>query len=402
MAYKLSIAFAHFFKSIHSVRFTILLVLGIFDFSLILFISFALSLNPTFVGVAYRIFYLCFSIYIVYIDNLKSRITAPYILFFYIFYLIYLIHLMSDVLLIPTLLQMSPMKYVFYAVGVVLIPTIAFLRFPENKEIEKAITIIYIVSLMICVLALIENYQTEVNGFKRLAGFSEFHPISLGHIAVTNIILSLYLPKTKFVKLMMPSILLSLTVLILSNSRGPWISLIVTITVLLGINKSKLFAIGNKYLSHIIFLTLFIISVILIWPRTLERIDYTINMGDQRLYLWKDSILQFLQHPISGNHIELLNYKTYSHNLFVEALMVTGVVGFSCLVFFIIKTFKSLVAILQLSAPHQILGLLYVQYFIGAMFSGSIITNYIFWYFSFLILAFEFYKPHFNNKLNFI
>lgn len=386
--------FAGFVKKIYSVRFTILLVFGIFDFCLITVISSAFGVTTTLVGTVYRIFYLCFSIYIIYKDNLKSQITTPYISFFF-FYLIYLIHLMSDVLLIPTLLQMSPMKYVFYAVGVVLIPTIAFLRFPENKEIEKAITTIYIVSLMICVLALIENYQTEVNGFKRLAGFSGFHPISLGHIAVTNIILSLYLFKTKFVKLMMPSILLSLTVLILSNSRGPWISLIVTITVLLGINKSKLFAIGNKYLSHIIFLTLFTISVILIWSRTLERVDYTINMGDQRLYLWKDSILQFLQHPISGNHIELLNYKTYSHNLFVEALMVTGVVGFSCLVFFIIKTFQSLVAILQSSAHHQIIGLLYVQYFIGAMFSGSIITNYILWYFSFLILTFKFYKPNF-------
>ncbi|MFC1531368.1 O-antigen ligase family protein [Gemmatimonadota bacterium] len=98
-----------------------------------------------------------------------------------------------------------------------------------------------------------------------------------------------------------------------------------------------------------------------------------------RLQLISDAWKQFLGQPLLGSSLDELGSAWYPHNLIVESFMATGILGGGA---FVVLVVGGLIAALRISIviPQQAwVALLYVQYFLGAQFSGALYTSYTMW-----------------------
>ena len=301
---------------------------------------------------------------------------------------------------------------------------------PENGKLYLTF------SLMICFLTLgqflyqLGNLSSYLSTSSRLA-FSAINPISIGHAAASTIILSLYclLLSSKFfgksskIKCIFLYVALGIGLyfLFFAASRGPLIATILCLFLLIIVKKPlkkssflkfDLAHIKLKYFSMILFVVLclpLIFQKLLLEGVNLDRLisyndSYEIGgfvSRDRLIDMAFSSILQD-NNLLAGFGLELPSHG-YPHNLLVESLLATGVIGalFFTVLFFgcILKAIK----ILMKSDCWGWLALIYVQYAVGGMFSGSLYASNIFWYLTFAIICFplkNFHKKKVDNTLS--
>jgi len=108
-----------------------------------------------------------------------------------------------------------------------------------------------------------------------------------------------------------------------------------------------------------------------------------------RIEMWKSGWLQFLENPIFGNGMDLLEFGYYPHNFFIEVLITTGLLGLSVFVVFLVVTFRKSVQIIK-GYPHLFfIVIIFYQSFVKAMFSSSIYEATWFAVGSALVLGFS-------------
>ncbi|WP_236976868.1 O-antigen ligase family protein [Membranihabitans maritimus] len=92
----------------------------------------------------------------------------------------------------------------------------------------------------------------------------------------------------------------------------------------------------------------------------------------ERLNIWKSDINQFLNHPIFGNSLESEYAGHYSHNILIETLITTGILGFIPFVIFFITTLSKIIKIVKTTPEYFWLPVIFIQAIIQYMFSGAI------------------------------
>jgi O-antigen ligase len=98
-----------------------------------------------------------------------------------------------------------------------------------------------------------------------------------------------------------------------------------------------------------------------------------------RLDIWYTSILQFLNNPIFGDYVLNRKWNFYPHNLFVEVLMSTGIMGFIPFFILTILAFIKTIKIIRLKPEDSWVIIIFLQGFVMSLFSGSITDNIVFW-----------------------
>ena len=98
-----------------------------------------------------------------------------------------------------------------------------------------------------------------------------------------------------------------------------------------------------------------------------------------RLDIWYTSILQFLNSPIFGDYVLNRKWNFYPHNIFVEVLMSTGIVGFLPFCILIYYAFKKSIKIIKFSPQDSWITIIFLQGFMMSSFSGSVTDNIILW-----------------------
>jgi hypothetical protein len=295
---------------------------------------------------------------------------------------------------------------------------------PENGKLYL------IFSLMICCLTLVAfsyqlgNLSNYLSSSSRLA-FAAINPISIGHTASSTIILSLYCllntrlfgkSKIKYVLLLYAALGFGLYFLFFAASRGPFISTILCLFLFVVLKKGSNGSSFLKYLSfdlakvklkYFFFIIFIIISLPVIFQKLLlegvnfDRLmsyneDYDIGGSWSRNRLINLAFSSVLQdnNLLAGFGLELPNGHGYPHNLLVESLLSTGITGalIFAVVFFgcILKSIK----ILMKSDSWGWLALIYIQYAVAGMFSGSLYASNIFWYLAFAITCFPLKNFH--------
>lgn len=370
--------FTHFNKYKYSIYFALPFI-GIP--SILTLVDFNIE-NPFRATVIYWVLFLVFSLFIIFEQTFERVKLNNFQISFLVFFFLYFLRLIADSFLFPVELGFPVIKYYAYFFCVILIPTFSFNFRLTEIELKYTFIIIFFISFIIIVFTLFENHYNYVNGFNRLFGGYNLHPIQLGHLVVTNFIITFYLfkryRKSKIISIgLIFSTILALIVLFKTSSRGPLVSLI-AVLVIIALN----FSYWNKrkiiFACVIIIITL--ISLQLFLPTFFERIIFTFQNGDARLFHWKTAIDQFLNSPFLGDSLEENVNKIYPHNVWIESFMTTGVLGgiiFSYIIFIFIKS--SIQMLLNNNYEYWIV-LLFIQYFIATLFSGSLITNYLFWY----------------------
>jgi len=180
---------------------------------------------------------------------------------------------------------------------------------------------------------------------------------------------------------------IGIIVMMLASSRGPLISVVICILLLLW--KS-----GKLNLRFGLICGFLMLGI---WSGTaftssygssfFERLFALSNEFDTESYgglgragLYKAAFELVVEHPFIGAGIEIPGVG-YPHNLTLEAFLVLGIGG-GCLFlyFLVIGTMKSFQLLRKQEPGWGWLGLLFLQYMVGGMFSGTLYGSYLFWY----------------------
>jgi len=353
------------------------------------------------VSIPYRAFILVLSIIIIfsYITGEKRRYKGIFLLPLFVFWLFYILRLLSDTLLFPIYLGGEVSTYYLFIFGVCLIPMLAFLVKVDDHTLKRMFNTTVLIITIACISTLYLSWIGAIAGenesFEIGRMYSEtLNPIALGHIGASlTILCGLYLLLNR-TQLSLSStnlffglfLILGLFTVGVAASRGPALALIICLMILI---FSELQLKNN--LKILIFSTLLFTMIysgaqyiegelgFKLITRTQEAVEID-ETTSSRLQFFADAWNQFLDNPLLGSALEELNTHFYPHNVIIESFMATGIIGG---IIFCLLIIISMMAAFQLIRTHSItyswIGLFYIQYLIGALFSGSLWGSNIMW-----------------------
>ena len=295
-------------------------------------------------------------------------------------------------------------QVLFFLVFVVVVPSLSFVNF-SNCNLDgflKISSVMVGLTISFSVVSFLRDFDPSIITSGRIST-EKINPISLGHLCVTLLVLNfgLYTCLTRNYKrniLLALSSLVSLGVLMATMSRGALLAFLLLVfyiiivkgkvrillfTMIFGICSLILMSVIANYFDFIDFDKIF---------GSYAKVGSSSDQSAQiRFSSYIGALNQFSENYLLGGVIEERSTGYYPHNIFLEILMSTGVLGgilyLMILVFTIFKVFM-----LKNDSYGLVISLLFLQYFVGSMFSGSVYNNNTFWYLLICILSFKLKK----------
>ncbi len=372
------------------------LVFALAGFGLVSFVPDIMGVDARTVTISYRasIFLISALLILFALSNLKGKLIVKFTSLLSISLIIaYLFRLSGDA---QFNFGRSLSEIMIIAIGVSFIPAIALSTLKNNKIILKASDILIVCFVLIAFLAVSNGF---IEGYDyRLSGNSVLNPITLGHFAASGIILitikwlTLREVRVSYMDKMWlgSSLLILFIALFMAGSRGPVLTLFLTLGYYL---SSRFTYILRKKLFGVILILTLIFIVVSSFEQVLTLFSnrMTIDFGDgqeggeARVLLWINGVKIFLQYPFFGNQTTTL--MGYPHNIMIEILMSTGVVGGIAFLMIITHAIKK---VHLLNKSHSALvwpGLLFFQHLAGSLLSGTLYSSNDLWYSLALLLA---------------
>lgn len=382
----------------------LLITLAISGYPFIATLSTALGLGSIYYSIAMRAFVLFVSIFLLLRSSfyLKPH-QFKYFGLFIIFWTIYLFRLTVDTVLYPDQLSRAPSEYWLWALGVCLIPTLSLVSAETVLVTQKAFKFIWI-SLGVSALLAISYGSTFVTNLEGMSvdtgrsALESLNPISMGHLGASLVIISGWhwisaVHPNKFNNLAsITSVVLGSYLLIIAASRGPFIALAIVITAFLFTLKLK----RLKGLSAVAILALLLLVIVAIQSFDFDDVALLIRIANisssedlsvlGRHESFSGAWNQFISNPLTGDFIDERSTGFYPHNMLLEALMSTGLIGgLAFLSFTVIAIWKSYVMVRDRQS-YAWIGLIFIQYCVGSQFSGALYLSDTFWIFSVLAI----------------
>ena len=367
---------------------TLLLSLNLFGYSF--FTSTFASLcgnNSSLITTPFRALMLALSCWVI-ILTIGNNKTQHNNTIFYIFLGIFFIYTLK---VIFDLYFDNPLKAGFYYK--VMEKYIWFITIPNTLALALSYRYIdYILALKIsillclfgCIMAFFNMHIYNYQDVGRMAIGNEIqllNSISLGHFGASSVILCLtQLKKDGFFLKVVHGTLITLGFLIVikAGSRGPIVSLAFAILMLLLSNTESLLkkvlalliiSLAYCYFEEILHLFSYISPVLE------NRFYRTIAEGDiERTTLFNLALQEFNKHPFGGGYF-MIPYRSYSHNMFVDALMTFGIWGIFFVIFILIISYDAYKIVKSKNQKYQWIGLLFFQLAFANLFSGAFYIN---------------------------
>lgn len=281
----------------------------------------------------------------------------------------------------------EPIDYWAWAMGGCIFPALAtYLCLTEDKRDWLFRLVLAVSALSTVMMLLLGNSMTYLpSGMGIDTGrwsIPTFNPIAMGHLGVTTILVSFgwFLNqrrmKVKQLAIVGGLVAAGALLLLLANSRGPLVSLGACLFTL------ALSRFNRKRTAAILIISGFGVAVLfatqyeLIYEGILRRFSMVSTGQDQatelRLIAINGAWDQFLTSPLMGDGIEERNTGFYPHNVILEALMTTGLIGAIPFVLLLTKATHASWTIMRKHEEFIWLALIQVQYLIAAQLSGAI------------------------------
>lgn len=227
---------------------------------------------------------------------------------------------------------------------------------------------------------------------ERVGGSVAFSTISFGHFCSTISLLALnnfFLRDKNKLQLLMSFLifLFGMFCMIKSGSRGPIFSMII-IGVFVYLIKSKNMV---SFFKRIILVSISIFSLINLFlfflknisPYLEQRLRVSVESGDlggrQRYY---DIAFEYISNNLFFGKQFLLKFSEYdyyySHNIFFDILIASGLFGLFFFLYIMFKVFKNIMYIFKNEKSYIWLCLLFLQYYTSLFLSGAFYMNSIF------------------------
>ena len=369
-------------------------ILGITGYQLVSGVTSIINIDNRVFSILFRTALLLFCIFLLSI-KLNKRNSVYHGKMIYpiaVFWCLYTAQLLLDTYVDPVSLSREPYEYIVFAIGAGFIPMMAFMLIINDYTLDRIVKIVYIAVVISCGLNGYSALTSEETLYYHRLFAVSLNPISLGHLAVTLLVLSVFFlikesnNKTVLKIIYILNVIFASIILSLSGSRGAFLSLIVVIFMYLLTNIKEKYLLVTITTFAIFFyglyeLSSYIENEYMFSPLTrLEKIaDPSAIHSSHRLFLISNAWEQFLDAPLIGSGLEVKTSMIYPHNVVVESFMATGVIGGISFVFIIIGGLIISWKLLKKEIRHVWIPLLYIQYIVGAQFSGSLWSASLMW-----------------------
>jgi hypothetical protein len=355
--------------------------------------------------------YLCLSVYLI-IKNLRIPKTTFPIggLWFIAFYFFYLLRMFYDLEILGVVYtEKSNFLLYSYSIGAIFIPCTAIVlnsKFINVNQLSKFIFYALLLSnLSILFNVLKDGYKPELflvrNVIKSEYAEDELlNPITValyGELLALYTIVCLFFLRNLIIKssiVLILSLTIGLFCLILGASRGPLLSFILIFALLCFLyvrSRKNLFTKVNSSIFILFIFSLIVNYIMSIGDGEffiIERMTRLPEEGDEaRDVLSINAWQQFLDSPLIGDKIVERTSNFYPHNLILEILMATGVLGFLLFVPVIIKLIKKGFQYTQSLNPYFLIFVIFLPLFLSTLTSGSLIFSNEFFILSSFILS---------------
>lgn len=315
--------------------------------------------------------------------------NTPFILFL-VFWGIYLTRLIIDIEFYH-LIDSSPYSksyFYIYTIGVTLIPMLAAATINQldfdflHHTLHRFLVILNISLLLIYFFDRFYNHQEASRFYVNRNGFDYLNSITIAVCGSLLIFTSFLRTNKKFVTYLL--ITLGAFIVLTTVSRGPILSTLMTLLLIL-IFYDKKISIKYLYLTlalSISFIVNYLVSLIfakyyITGNPLLQRLNNVLDDEStiSRIKIYTDGIVQFLDGPLFGTHFLVVKSGMYSHNLLLDILLATGILGLLLIIPIFLIFARNL-----LSKPHNIfLSVIGFYLFFNTLTSGACYNMTEFW-----------------------
>jgi O-antigen ligase len=343
----------------------------------------------------------------------KKEINQPLFIAFIAFSLLYISRIVVEILNL-SVYHISNSTFLLYFVSFGVLPFVFLFLKKESasdKAIYKGAVLLSGVFLSVLTLFFYRDLIGTVGRISLALSKDENYisPLALSYSGSLSmgVALSLLLSKTKKSlngKIILIGVaLISCVPFFLGASRGSVLALIVPFFLYIVRQQNKLY---SFYLFIVLILVGFIVVILSehFGSSVISRftsIEADMSAGSSsasRTVIWDIAINHFTHNPIFGYGLESPETGNYPHNIFVEVLLATGVVGFIPFIFLVYKSLQRSLFIFKYSPQNSWIVNIFLQCLIQNLFSGAIYTASWFWFSMAFMLSANLELGHLSNN----
>lgn len=336
---------------------------------------------------------------------LKKKIVGRwYLLAFVVFIGLYAIRLLveagdPD----PHLLHSVP-KLTLYMIGQCALPFFFYYLVVRREDYPTVFHAFFISGVILCVVFYVMYGALLGLGVERLGDWrthkileegSTISPLVLSYTSVTTVVLAVHAltsaTHTRATKVLyIGAIVTAMPAFLLGASRGPVIGFVLAFLVYLFLAQK-----GRAFRSWMVAAILVLVTFFI--AREFESGVITRTTGilennsenNLRWLIYRTTFQQFLQNPIFGGSLQNDTLHHFPHNIFLEALTATGFFGFVAIFYLSLAAFRKIINMFRVDDRSSWIGLIFIIYFVHAMFNGAIYLSVGYWTFLALLLRYE-------------
>lgn len=310
---------------------------------------------------------------------------------FIAFILIYIIRILFDIYVVKIYVipffRLRVIQHFFLAVIPSLWAISRSAQYIDYNRLNK--WLLYGGILLLIIISINEPslIQAEFDESERMVGNVGLGSISLGQLGVTVFLTTIawmltYRNKTIYKPILLIILLVSSVVMLRAASRGPLVTFIVMIMIILmsTINNKVLAIALSVIASAFLFINIEGVLHFLgqISPVMEQRMLSTVNEGNTsyRDILYANAFSVFLRHPIIGSQF-VTDFGFYSHNTVLDVLMSLGILGGLVWIVVIIKVFIVTFKKVEYHSCLSTICLLSFQNIFAGFFSGTLYDDHI-------------------------
>jgi oligosaccharide repeat unit polymerase len=321
--------------------------------------------------------YVIFKMYSEHKINVNAKkIYFVFILFWSFYFIKVMLHANSG-----ALLNRNWFEYVFFAFNFCILPFFTFSLLDFKKYQQTILNALIFSGFLMSIISLYLYKEILVMGLGRISDIryenpdeETLNPLALSYAGSLTIALSLYqlffknkLYSVKYKSYLYLTIILSFIMFFLGASRGSVVAFALCLPIFLIYSKGK--SRLNFILISVLSLPLILWGAIITGSSVFERTTETMDGGATgREQLWIDAWNEFINNPVFGGRIEI---GFYPHNIILELLMATGIIGFIMFMLFLIPSFKRLYKLSKKDINYIWIFIILIQGFSQLLFSGS-------------------------------
>jgi hypothetical protein len=279
-------------------------------------------------------------------------------------------------------------EFMLYSIIYCIIPFIFFSQPKKNEDYNSMFMAILWSGIFFSLVSLYHFIKISVSQGHYERFSTKIDPLTFSYVGALLIgvcTMKLLFDKSfrEHKKTLVFAIICGIIPFLIGGSRGPIIALI--IPILFAIFYYYKLKIKRRFINYFFFVVIAVIVASLFFGDTsFKRLfnlfsDLEKNSGEViRLDIWKESFNQFLHSPVWGDSIQK-HGGSYPHNLIIEVLMATGVIGFIPYFLLLLFGMNRSIKIIRRNPSQSWISFFFILAFLMGMLSGNICSDIWYW-----------------------